>query len=821
MHSLFSLNCLRGTLQLSPHATHNMKLWEDFSISIHKLLKLIFILVLGFINKSAHSTILPTNYKLIEAVPQSLNNNQVLHDWINRHTRSVFKANLTKLDFLKYDDKLSFLYIQARKKIKSKKMSSSEKKFLADELWSSLQDHGDKEQIFDHPLAPYVNHLIHLLRNSRWTDKHDYFNLQISDPNGLNCPSISFIKKRLTDKNYIKIKKNEDYTNFLLKSLHRSNNFRFVKDTLRTFIHLLPRKSLQKYKENLLAIQKSFPAIETVYPALFTADKTTNTVQARLTRTKRFARKRKCYSARTQLLRALKKKQNNILLTQAMQSLKSVGDCFRRRGTRHRIRAWKNFVEPMEKAFGFDGWARTNLELARYYWNDDKFTHARKVIDKLWKESKLRKDRSVQAKTLYLQARIDENQQLYFDAVKNYSKFIRMFPEQEEILNVRQSLLITYIGLRRWQETLKIADQIIYAQEEQRDDDRQVSVLGMALFWGGRAAVEIGKTEIGLEYWKRGAREFFSSYYGAMCHYMIEKFTNKKFVLQPTYNKKFTDNFLVDLFPRKSRRLIERIELLLRLNMKKEAICEAKELPNDLNSPENLLAKALLFHAADHWLESIKVYGKIPRSFRKILPIGVEQILFPKKYTNTIESYSKKIGLDPDLVYSIIRQESVFNPRAYSGAGAKGLMQLMNLTAKKEAKRLRRSYVSYREKKKIIKKVHKSKNLYDSKTNIILGIHYLNNLLKRYELAPVSLAAYNAGPSAVSRWLKKFPVSDPLYFIERIPYKETRDYVRLILRNYFYYKKWYGNAYEELPHLDHFTKYVLAFQKKLTKYQLD
>ena len=102
-----------------------------------------------------------------------------------------------------------------------------------------------------------------------------------------------------------------------------------------------------------------------------------------------------------------------------------------------------------------------------------------------------------------------------------------------------------------------------------------------------------------------------------------------------------------------------------------------------------------------------------------------------------------------------------------------------------------------------MRKTRSTASLFDIETNIILGTHYLTRLMNRFDQLPISLAAYNAGPTVSRRWEKQFNTEDSLYFIERIPYEETRKYVKLILRNYFYYKKWYGGAYDELPYLDH------------------
>ena len=82
-------------------------------------------------------------------------------------------------------------------------------------------------------------------------------------------------------------------------------------------------------------------------------------------------------------------------------------------------------------------------------------------------------------------------------------------------------------------------------------------------------------------------------------------------------------------------------------------------------------SKALIvLYAAGYWLMLIVQYGKLSRDYRDGLPPGMERILFPKDYEDYIEQYTTKVGLDPDFVYAIIRQESVFNPRAKSSSGS-------------------------------------------------------------------------------------------------------------------------------------------------------
>jgi soluble lytic murein transglycosylase len=158
--------------------------------------------------------------------------------------------------------------------------------------------------------------------------------------------------------------------------------------------------------------------------------------------------------------------------------------------------------------------------------------------------------------------------------------------------------------------------------------------------------------------------------------------------------------------------------------------------------------------------------------------------------------------VDPDLVRAIIRQESVFNPNARSPAGAMGLMQLMPATARLESKRLSKSYLPNAKRKSLRAKARRKANLLVPDTNIALGVHHVRHLLKLYESPVFALSAYNASPSAARRWKKSLSTVDLMAFIERIPYKETRAYVKLVLRNYFYYKRWYTGSAQSLAHLD-------------------
>lgn len=196
------------------------------------------------------------------------------------------------------------------------------------------------------------------------------------------------------------------------------------------------------------------------------------------------------------------------------------------------------------------------------------------------------------------------------------------------------------------------------------------------------------------------------------------------------------------------------------------------EKQDDLRSDLHLL-NAELIQVSDNYLAAFRyLYDVLDKKEVKFNRQLLE-LLYPWPYLDVLTKILKKDQIDPMVVLSLIRQESVFNPRARSRVGATGLMQLMPTTAR----RFRRSV--------------RNKQLFNPQINIEIGTKYLKNLIKRYDGNLVYvLAAYNAGESRVERWKGLYFNNDTtiLKNIEAIPFLETRNYVKLIFRNIFFYK---------------------------------
>ncbi len=222
-----------------------------------------------------------------------------------------------------------------------------------------------------------------------------------------------------------------------------------------------------------------------------------------------------------------------------------------------------------------------------------------------------------------------------------------------------------------------------------------------------------------------------------------------------------------------------RTDELLRLRMFEEAAVEARALEpsrgRDLRLAEAEFALGR-FPAATE--AARRAFPDLGTASEGRVPDGWRRLYYPIEENGLVGGRAREFGLDPSLLRALVRQESVFEPRARSRAGALGLMQLMPATAKSLVRSILRA--RYRE-----------AFLYDPGVNARLGAAYFRQLLNRFGgKALFALAAYNGGPTRMARVLKENANSDDDEVFESHPAYETRDYVRRVLL--------YAESYREL-----------------------
>jgi soluble lytic murein transglycosylase len=160
------------------------------------------------------------------------------------------------------------------------------------------------------------------------------------------------------------------------------------------------------------------------------------------------------------------------------------------------------------------------------------------------------------------------------------------------------------------------------------------------------------------------------------------------------------------------------------------------------------------------------------------LPEEILKVIYPLDYWPLITKYASANKIDPYLVAALMAQESAFDPKIRSGAGAVGLMQLMPRTARLWARKLGIRY--------------STSQLTDPEFSVRVGTAYFASLLTQFGGEHFALAGYNAGEHRVVAWKAERPGMVVDEFIDDIPFPETQNYVRRILGTADDYRRLYA-----------------------------
>ncbi len=163
------------------------------------------------------------------------------------------------------------------------------------------------------------------------------------------------------------------------------------------------------------------------------------------------------------------------------------------------------------------------------------------------------------------------------------------------------------------------------------------------------------------------------------------------------------------------------------------------------------------------------------------VPNLVRSLLYPRHYWESVRKFGERHGVEPELILSVIRQESRFRPDALSPAAARGLMQFTRSTARQLASELKLQEP-------------KDADLYRPELSVQLGAYYLSKLIKDFDgSVEKALAAYNGGADNVQRWSAKLTSPETPLFVANIGYRETKLYVLRVMGDYFAYRQIYGD----------------------------
>jgi soluble lytic murein transglycosylase len=371
------------------------------------------------------------------------------------------------------------------------------------------------------------------------------------------------------------------------------------------------------------------------------------------------------------------------------------------------------------------------------------------------------KDTAAAPPSLWLLADLAADDNDDGESRKQLLQLVHRFPASRFTPGARlQAALITLLGGHARQAGVEL--------DSLAGSSRAGDEASAALYWSGRAWAAAGDSTRARARWTSVMARDPASYYAGLSERRLDL---------PAWSPPEARDSLVT--PPALDSAMTRAELLKRLGLGDEARYEYDQVARDADSS----AEALLIAAAA--LRDAGLASQGIRLARRAVARGapadtrVYRLLYPVVNAEGLVAEAKGQGLEPGFVAALIRQESLFDPGATSGAGARGLMQVMP---------------------ELGTTVARSRDLpewdpvllWQPDVSLAIGTAHLAELVARYGEPVRVLAAYNAGISRVERWAGKNGMDDVEMFAERIPFVETRDYVRIVQRNRDLYRVLYG-----------------------------
>lgn len=294
-----------------------------------------------------------------------------------------------------------------------------------------------------------------------------------------------------------------------------------------------------------------------------------------------------------------------------------------------------------------------------------------------------------------------------------------------------------------------------------------------AAYWAGRAYAALGNESLARERFAEARDADPVSYYGMRA---AERLGDSAWQIPLAPAPSTGEDAATEV-----RGAIFRLDVLRELDLSEASQFEMDRLKRHFaDRRDALYALAEAFNARGETYTGIRLGRELYQAEGAWNP-RLLRIVYPFPYSDLIKREAARYGLDPFLIAGLIRQESMFNPQAVSAAGAIGLMQLMPSTGRTLARAMGGKSL-------------RTADLKQPELNIRLGTRHVANLLRAYDGNWTEmLAAYNAGASRLERW-RQFPeYQDPELFVERIPFQETREYVKIVQQN----ARWYAALYGE------------------------
>jgi soluble lytic murein transglycosylase len=408
--------------------------------------------------------------------------------------------------------------------------------------------------------------------------------------------------------------------------------------------------------------------------------------------------------------------------------------------------------------------AKLLYEGATLRWNDDRNDEARAMFEEMLA---LKTGIGDEQQALYALARISDAQGRRSDAIAYFGKAAALARGAVRADSEWRRGWVSYKA-KDFETSRKSFAQMAAAAPRGSDTDGRPE----ALYWEGRSIERLGDKEEAFKRYAVVLDEFPQGYYAAAAERRLGRKRTAPIEVR-TLEAPASLPAAASLAIRRAKTLREAGLLTL----------AARDLAARLKSFDAATRRAVL--------PALPSSGAYDAAFRIAIEMSdngqltkeeARTYFYPRAHADIVEREAKKAGIDPVLVYALMRQESAFSATAVSSAKALGLMQLLEKTAKRVAAS---SGLPEPE----------AEDLFDPATNIRLGVRYLAELSRLFDgNTALMAAAYNAGETAAEKWRGLARSYDEDEMIEQISYRETRAYVKAILRNMRNYRSIYSQG---------------------------
>lgn len=430
--------------------------------------------------------------------------------------------------------------------------------------------------------------------------------------------------------------------------------------------------------------------------------------------------------------------------------------------------AGADFFEKKASSAGGARKAKLLYEAATLRWNDDRNAEATVMFEQMLA---LKTGIGDEQQALYALARINDSEGRRSNAISYYGRAAALAKgatraesqwrqgwvsyRAKDFETARRSFATTAAGATRGSDTDGRAD---------------------ALYWEGRSLERLGRKDEARERYAAVISEFPSGYYAAAAERRLGRRGPAETTVRPVT--------ATSSLPPSAALAIRRATTLREAGLVSLAARDLSERLARFDAPTRravlpALPSSGAYDAAFRIAIEMNNQGQLSREEARVY-------FYPRAHAEIVEVEARKAGIDPLLVYALMRQESAFSTTAVSSAKALGLMQMLESTAKRVASS---SGLPQPE----------PSDLFDPAVNIRLGVRYLSLLSRQFDgNTALMAAAYNAGETAAEKWKVLTTTYDEDEMIEQISYRETRGYVKAILRNMRNYRSIYGTGSEPI-----------------------